>query len=177
MNRRQLFSGITVPSHHMSILPTVQYGNSYNRSTSGKFHRLTGWWLPREDLLISDSDAFIWDVRNTGTYSLRFVTSQSGTTILHTITTSQVVEASGAITFTPDSGALPIVLKAGNVYYLQLYKTDAPEVTWWDYNTTFQETYLSYGGCYYETSAFSYAIPCRVKVTPIIFTYDYLVTI
>jgi len=167
MSRRLAISQpITVPQHRLIVEDPVTSGLSYNRSTGGSWTRLTGKIVPLTNLLLMDADTFIWDVRNTGTYTLRFVTALDSTTPVITITTSQVVNSAGAITFIPDANVLPIILEGGKNYYLQIVRSGA--AGYWDYNgyNVFNNK-LFIGTVYYDGSPYNYAIPARIKGRPL----------
>lgn len=173
MNRRTIHGLVTSIKSDVIIGNSLVSGYNQNYNTSGSYHRSTGNWLSTIDLLIYDNDAFVWDVRNAGIYTLRFVTSQTGTTPLYIITTSQVVSAAGSITFIPDDGVMPFVLRSGKNYYLQLYKTDAPEVTWWSYSSqNYINNYIYHGQINYDGTYYTGSIPCKLKARPLSNNYE-----
>ena len=150
--------GITTPPVWADPGLTFSEGPTQNRNTSGAFARLTGAIYTKIPLLLTGVQ---WYTRKAGTYTLRFVTTFNGTTPLLTITTSQACSAATLTTFVPDVGALPVLLRPGVTYYLQL-TLDSGTDTWSDYNSdNYDGTYWqSWRGVYYTTSAYaSYTIP------------------
>lgn len=136
-------------------------GVGQNRSTGGSWLRQTQTISIKQPILLN---SVAWDIRNNGTYTLRFVTSLTGTTPLLTLATSQVLAGGATRTITLDNGpcALP-----GGTYYLQLVCSS--NLGWWDYNgTNLSWSYIdNIGQMAYNTSTYPYTPPYRLYFKPI----------
>lgn len=133
----------------------ISDGQGQNRGTSGSFQRLTGGVRPLVNILVYK---ITWDVRNAGTYLMRFVDAINSTTSVMDIGTVSV-GGTGTITWYPDEGHL--ILFAQQQYYLQLYRNEGA-TTWHDKNSgRYAGSYLYIGpGVYYDNSNYSsYSLP------------------
>lgn len=137
----------------------MDFGFNRNRNTaSSTLTRLTGKFYASAPMLV---ERILWDIRNSGTYTLQFVTTLTGTTVIKTVLSGKVVSAGADdVEFTPTDG--PFTIPIG-VFFLQLNR-DTGATSWWDYSATIPvySTYLlGLGGAYDTTVYESYSAPAR----------------
>lgn len=160
MRRDRIPGGVTKlqlrPIENYSIGEAFTSGWEKNRSTSGSFSRLTSFGILLRPIIIT---SIIWDIKNTGNYTLQWVALPNGTSVLKVFGTLDVGSA-GAITFTPPYR--PYICEPG-AFHLQLTKNDGA-ATWDDRSVAGFQTsgpIFSYN-VYYNATNYAYTAPYRL---------------